>query len=85
MDFKFLNDNHYLILSPTGNQYLRFYNNTLRHENNEYCLQFDDDEPLVFAQGNSELTITINPTNDGSIIFTHNGKRFKLFAREAQI
>jgi hypothetical protein len=34
--------------------------------------------------GNDSLTLTINSTIDGNIVFEHNGRSFKLFARERQ-
>lgn len=60
------------------------------YEKCEWCFQFDDDEPYVFAAvGNPKepsetpkVTFTINNTSDSNIIFTYNGKTFKLFARE---
>lgn len=52
--------------------------------NNEFCMQFDDDEPFVFATGNSELHMTIRPTIGGNITFNHNGRTFKLYARQRQ-
>jgi hypothetical protein len=54
------------------------------HNNNEYCFQFDDDEPFVFANGNNDLTISLRPTDGGNVEFNHNGRRFKIFARERQ-
>jgi hypothetical protein len=81
--FKFFSNNNSSIAYLTTNNYL-----TLRpahaHSNNEFCMQFDDDEPFVFARGNNDLTITISPTADGNIVFNHNGRTFKLFARNAQ-
>lgn len=52
--------------------------------NNEFCFQFDDEEPQVFAVGNNRLTIEIPPNDNGSIIFNKNGRVFKIFARERQ-
>ena len=57
----------------------------------EWCFQFDEDEPQVFAwtgeddDTNEEpkVIFTITNTEDSYISFTHkNGKNFKLFARE---
>ena len=81
--FKFFSNNNSSIAYLTSNNYLTLRPN-LPHTNNEYCFQFDDDEPFVFARGNNELTITINPTSDGNIIFSHEGRTFKLFARETR-
>ena len=53
-----------------------------RVDNYEFCFQFDDNEPVRFADGSNNLNINISPTRDGSIIFNDNGRRFKIFARE---
>jgi len=52
--------------------------------NVEFCFQFGDEEPVIFATGPNVCNITINPTRDGNMIFNDNGKVFKLFARERQ-
>jgi hypothetical protein len=60
-------------------------------ENCEWCFQFDEDEPQVFAwtgEGDNldeepKVIFTITNTENSYITFTHkNGKNFKLFARE---
>jgi hypothetical protein len=60
-------------------------------ENCEWCFQFDEDEPQVFAwtgEGDNldeepKVIFTITNTENSYITFTHkNGKSFKLFARE---
>ena len=96
MEFKFLenNDERFLVglpdfwearFEPEERLILPFVrNNDQQFENSEFCLQFDDEEPFVFAYGHSELNISIRPTGNGEITFTHNGRRFKLFARERQ-
>ena len=55
-----------------------------RLNNAEFCFQFDDEEPQVFASGNERCTLNIEPQENGVISFQHEGKRFKLFAREVQ-
>ena len=55
-----------------------------RRDNVEFCFQFDDEEPIMFATGPNECHITLTPTPDGYMTFTNNGRRFKLFARERQ-
>ena len=57
---------------------------TFEPSNVEFCFQFGDEEPVVFAQGPNEFVITINPTMGGNISFNDNGKVFKLFVRERQ-
>jgi len=63
-----------------------------RYEHCEWCFQFDDGEPQVFAWTDDEIssdeepkvTFTISNTKNAYISFTHfeNGKIFKLFSRE---
>ncbi len=52
--------------------------------NVEFCFQFGDEEPIVFAHGPNECSIRLNPTNNAEMTFNDNGKVFKLFARERQ-
>ena len=83
MSFKFLrgeSESGLLTLEPM--QVLSLRNQV--HENNEYCFQFDDEEPFVFGQGYETLTLSIQPTTGGNISFEHNGRRFRIFARERQ-
>ena len=56
----------------------------LNINNVEFCFQFDDEEPIMFASGPNSCNITINTNPEGNITFTDNGRRFKLFARERQ-
>ena len=60
-------------------------------KNCEWCFQFDEDEPQVFAWTDEtdnldeepKVIFTITNTENSYITFTHkNGKNFKLFARE---
>ena len=83
MSFKFLRgtEEFRLYIEPMLETTLRFNNNNI-FEDNEYCYQFDDEEPVVFANGHDTLTMTIQPTTGGNISFQHNGRRFKIFARE---
>jgi hypothetical protein len=57
----------------------------------EWCFQFDNDEPQIFAWTGEDdskdeepkVMFTITNTKDSYISFTHkDGKSFKLFARE---
>lgn len=82
MSFKFLRGEEYfttLNLEPTQILSLRPYRVI---DNVEFCFQFNDEEPIVFATGPNECHITINPTVDGNMTFTDNDRTFKLFARE---
>ena len=53
----------------------------------EWCFQFFDNEPVVFAFSKSEtdssnLVIELRPTEDDTLTFSHNGMSFKIFPRE---
>lgn len=50
----------------------------------EFCFQFGDEEPVVFANGPNECIIRLSPTSNSEMTFNDNGKVFKLFARERQ-
>jgi hypothetical protein len=57
----------------------------------EWMIQFDDDEPQLFAQSDDtsqshEVVIKLQNTNHSHITFenTINGKRFKMWARPKQ-
>ena len=53
-------------------------------ENVEFCFQFVDEEPIVFASGPNECNIRLSPTTYSDMTFNDNGRVFKLFARETQ-
>jgi hypothetical protein len=77
MDFKFfqrkdLEHNNFILFQPT-----RF-----NPQNVEFCFQFDDEEPMVFATGPNDCVINLSPTSNAEMTFNDNGKVFKLFARE---
>ena len=61
---------------------------TNKIENVEWVFQFNDDEPVFFAEpypygGAKEVTFTISNTTDSYIVFMDNkGNEFKIFARE---
>jgi hypothetical protein len=57
----------------------------------EWCFQFDDNEPYVFAAtkpfyggDNAKITFTLTNQTNTNIVFTDSktGKEFKLFVRE---
>jgi hypothetical protein len=52
--------------------------------NVEFCFQFGDNEPVVFAHGPNECSIRLSPTINSEMTFNDNGRVFKLFARETQ-
>ena len=78
MNFKFFQQEE-----PTHNNFL-FRPTTFVPENVEFCFQFGNENPIVFATGPNECSIRLSPTTDGNMIFNDNGKVFKLFARERQ-
>jgi hypothetical protein len=83
-DFKFFNENQELRLSSN---FFTFHPQTLRPQtfnNAEFCFQFDDDEPVAFANDTNEISIRVNATSEGTITFTNNNKNFTIFARERQ-
>jgi hypothetical protein len=53
-------------------------------QNVEFCFQFGDDEPVVFATGPNDCSIRLSPTSNTEMTFNDNGRVFKLFARERQ-
>lgn len=59
-----------------------FLMNPTQFANAEFCFQFGDEEPVVFATGNNECQISLNPTSNANMTFMDNGREFKLFARE---
>jgi len=76
MNFKFFKGDE----TPT----FLFQPHTFTPENVEFCFQFGNNEPIVFATGPNECSIRLSPTSDTSMLFTDNDKEFKLFAREIQ-
>jgi hypothetical protein len=83
MNFKFFNDDKeysFLRLEPMQQLTLTRFN----PENVEFCFQFGDNEPIVFATGPNECSIRLTPQTDSNMTFTDNDNKFKLFARERQ-
>lgn len=76
MNFKFFKGDETPRFCFTPNRY--------EPENVEFCFQFGDDEPVVFASGPNECSIRLNPTGNSEMTFNDNGRVFKLFAREIQ-
>jgi len=76
MNFKFFKGDETPSLVFTPHRY--------EPENVEFCFQFGDDEPIVFANGPNDCSIRLSPTNNAEMTFNDNGRVFKLFARERQ-
>jgi hypothetical protein len=79
MNFKFfqtkdLEHNNFILIQPA----------IFTPSNVEFCFQFGDEEPVVFATGPNECSIRLSPTSDTNMIFNDNGRVFKLFARERE-
>jgi hypothetical protein len=51
-------------------------------QNVEFCFQFGDNEPIVFASGPNVCSISLSPTSNSNMTFTDDNNTFKLFARE---
>jgi hypothetical protein len=81
MNFKFFEgkNNLSLMLEPT--QLLTLTRQRFNPENVEFCFQFGDEEPIVFATGPNECSIRLSPTSESNITFNDNDRVFKLFAR----
>lgn len=61
----------------------------ITYDNCEWCFQFDNDEPHIFAAARKEdpkedqkIRFILSNNSNSNITFSHNGKTFKLFARE---
>ena len=69
-DFKFFNKDQELRLSSN---FLTFNPQTLipqTFNDVEFCFQFDNDEPVAFANGTNEISIRVSGTSEGIITFT---------------
>jgi hypothetical protein len=84
MGFKFFKGktNMFLQLEPT--QILTLTRPSFTPENVEFCFQFGENEPVVFATGPNVCSIRLSPSSDANIMFNDNDRVFKLFAREIQ-
>jgi len=76
MNFKFFQSNETSTLYFTPRRY--------EPENVDFCFQFGDEEPVVFASGPNDCSIRLSPTNNSEMTFNDSGRVFKLFARERQ-
>ena len=83
-NFKFLSGNSNGLLSRYGEITVNpnFYStiSVTNTTNNEFCFQFNNSEPVVFASGQHPLSFTIND-NTGNITFSDNNNTFTLFSR----
>jgi hypothetical protein len=84
MNFKFLTGNQDMFINLEPTQLLTLTRNVQTIEDVEFCFQFDDNEPVVFATGPNECQIRLTPQTDANMTFTDDGREFKLFARQRQ-
>lgn len=84
MNFKFLTGNQDMFLNLEPTQLLTLTRNVQTIEDVEFCFQFNDNEPVVFATGPNECHIRLTPQTDANMTFTDNDREFKLFARQRQ-
>lgn len=84
MSFKFLTGKQDMSLNLEPTQLLTLTRNYPTIEDVEFCFQFGDEEPVVFAAGPNECRIILNPQTNTNMTFNDNGRVFKLFARERQ-
>ena len=84
MNFKFFQGKTNLFLELEPTQLLTLTRPRFIYEDVEFCFQFHEEEPVVFATGPNECSIQLSPTSDSNIAFNNNGREFKLFARERQ-
>jgi hypothetical protein len=84
MSFKFLTGNQDMFFNLEPTQLLTLTRNPQHIENVEFCFQFGDNEPVVFATGPNECQIRLSPQTDANMTFTDNDREFKLFARQRQ-
>ena len=85
MQFRFFNREPEVLAVNVINEHNGIvYLNPVRYDPEivEFCFQFGDDEPVVFATGPNNCTINLSPSSDANMIFNNNGNVFKLFARE---
>jgi hypothetical protein len=83
MSFKFLTGNQDMFLNLEPTQLLTLTRPTIINDV-EFCFQFGDNEPVVFATGPNECQIRLSPQTDSNMTFTDNDREFKLFARQRQ-
>jgi hypothetical protein len=84
MSFKFLRGKDELTFRLEPMQQLTLTRPIVNQENVEFCFQFGDNEPVVFANGPNVCSIHLSPQIDTNMTFTDNDMEFKLFARERQ-
>ncbi len=83
-----------LRLSAPQSASIQFTTNNTTYKDCEWCFQFDDEEPNIFAatrpayEGDeAKISFTLSNQSSTNIIFKDNktGRQFKLFAREKQL
>ena len=84
MTFKFFTGKQDMFLNLEPTQLLTLRRNNQTIVDVEFCFQFGNEEPVVFATGPNECQIRLSPQTDANMTFTDNDREFKLFARQRQ-
>ena len=84
MTFKFFTGKQDMFLNLEPTQLLTLRRNNQTIEDVEFCFQFGNEEPVVFATGPNECHIRLSAHTDANMTFTDEGREFKLFARQRQ-
>ena len=84
MTFKFFTGKQDMFVNLEPTQLLTLRRNNQTIEDVEFCFQFGNEEPVVFATGPNECQIRLSPQTDANMTFTDNDREFKLFARQRQ-
>lgn len=85
-NFKFFNNNSSYFGLALGPMQRLIIEDGLDRNNVEYCYQFNDNEPVSFANGPGSLTITVNPDGYNGLSFedADNNLSFKIFSRDIE-
>lgn len=79
--------------APQSASFLSIVNNGT-YKDCEWCFQFDDNEPFVFASTkpfyegkDAKISFTLTNQTNTNLVFkdSNTGKEFKIFAREKQL
>jgi hypothetical protein len=84
MTFKFFTGKQDMFLNLEPTQLLTLRRNNQTIEDVEFCFQFGNEEPVVFATGPNECHIRLSAQTDANMTFTDDDREFKLFARQRQ-
>jgi hypothetical protein len=80
-------DTKFELVTPTD-ETTKINNDVTYHKDAEWCFQFFNNEPVVFAWSAEDVTeptplvIQLQPHSAENIVFKQNGMEFKIFPRE---